>query len=344
MASILVTGANGFIGSNLCERLAGEGHQVRGLVRATSNLQFLSGVDVELVRGDVTDRASLGPAVAGVEVVVHVAALASDWGPYQRFFAVNVEGTKNIAEASAAAGVRRLVHISTTAIHGFAGFKNASEEALRPPSRFPYAETKRLAEEWLFEFARSTALEVTAIRPGNVYGPKDHTFIEKFADALVAGKGGYVSGGQRWTCPIYIENLTDAIARACFEPTARGEAFLVTDGLDIDWRTFTERLADAIGVRRPKLSVPFSVGYGVAWLLEGMYKMVGAANPPLLTRFRICNGGRDYHFSIAKAQRLLRWTPAVGLDEAMRRTAAWYRTRGNATGPGDRVSEMGGSM
>jgi nucleoside-diphosphate-sugar epimerase len=332
VSRLLVTGANGFIGSNLCERMLREGHRVRGLVRPTSDLRFLEGLDVEVVRGDVTDRASLAPALRDVEVVVHVAGYASDWGPFARFHAVNVGGTQNVAEVAAGAGVRRMVHVSSTAIHGFSGYRNATEDAPRPTSLFPYVETKRRAEAWVLDFAKASPLEVTAVRPGNVYGPKDHTFVEKYADALVAGKAGYVSGGATWTCPTYVENLTDALAKACFEPRASGEALIVTDGLDLDWRTFTETLADAIGAKRPRLSIPFPVGYWLGGSMEGLWRLFGSADAPLLTRYRISNGGRDYHFSIEKAKRVLGWAPAVAFPEAMRRTAAWYLSR-KATAP-----------
>lgn len=324
---VLVTGANGFIGSNLCERSLREGYRVRGLVRGTADLAFLTGLDIELVRGDITDPASLARATEGVEVVVHVAGLAADWGPYARFHAVNVEGTKHVAESAARSGARRFVHLSSTAIHGFRGFRNASEDAPRPPSPFPYVETKRIAEEWLFEFAKSTPMTVTALRPGNVFGPKDHTFIEKYADALVAGNAAYVGGGRRWTCPTYIENLTDAIARACVEPAANGQAFLVTDGLVIDWKAFTEALANAIGAPPPRLSVPYWLAYPIAGAMEGVYRALRSATPPLLTCYRIANGGRDYHFSIEKARRVLGWNPAVPFDESIRRTAEWYLGR-----------------
>jgi len=244
---ILVTGANGFIGSHVVERLLRDGRKVRGLVRASSDLTFLEGVDVELARGDITNRASLDAPMRGVEVAVHVAGFVSDWDPRAECRSVNVHGTRNVIEAARAAGVRRLVHISTAALHGFPGARTQDESSPMPETSFAYCESKKQAERDVF----ASGLEATAIRPGNVFGPRDHTFIDKYAQALEQGKCGYVGGGRSWTCPAYVENLADAIALACFEPAAVGEAFLVTDGLDIDWRTFTENLADELGVKRP---------------------------------------------------------------------------------------------
>jgi nucleoside-diphosphate-sugar epimerase len=326
MSRVLVTGANGFIGSHVAERLLRAGHDVRGLVRPTSDLSFLDGMKVELARGDVTDAASLVPAVQGAEVVVHVAGLASDWGEEDRFFAVNLEGTRHVAEAARAAGARRLVHLSSTAIHGFAGRRDMNEETPLADTPFAYCRSKRAAEEWLREYSKTSGLEAAIVRPGNVFGPRDHTFIEKYAEALEKGKGGYVGGGASWTCPTYVENLADAIVKACFEPRAAGEVCIVTDGLPISWREFTERLADELGVERPKLSIPFWLGYTVAATMEAAYALVRSSSSPLLTRYRISNGGRDYHFSNEKARRVLGWSPAVPFDEAMRRTVAWYRS------------------
>lgn len=323
----MITGVNGFIGSHVAENLLKSGHRVRGLVRSTSDLGSIRHLDIDLRYGDVTDRDSLARATDGVDVVVHVAGLAADWGPYERFYGVNVLGTRCVAETAHSAGVRRLVHVSTTALHGFTGFRDADESSPMPETGFPYCETKRIAERWLSGFMRSTPMEITVIRPGNVFGPRDHTFIRKYLDALRDGKIAYVDGGRHWTCPTYVENLAEAIRTACFEPGAAGEAFIITDGLAIDWRTFTGMLAAEMGVPAPGRSVPYWLAYSAAAAMETAYRLFGSASPPLLTRYRISNGGRDYHFSTGKAKRVLRYEPLVGLDEAVRRTVNWYRRR-----------------
>jgi nucleoside-diphosphate-sugar epimerase len=324
----LVTGVNGFIGSHVAERLLSLGWKVRGIVRPASDLSFIAGMDLQLFEGDVTDGKTLAEPMRGVELVVHLAGLASDWGPYGVFYRVNVEGTRNTARAASEAGACRFVHIGTTAIQGFGGFKDLEESAPAARTPFAYCETKKIAEAWLFEFASATRMEVTSIRPGNVFGPRDHTFIEKYLDAMAAGKAGYVGGGRTLTCPTYVENLVDGIMSACSAPGAPGEAFFITDGLDITWREFTEAFAAELGFRAPRLSIPFPAAYaaGAAW--EGFYRLIGSTTAPLLTRYRASNGGRDYHFSIDKARRLLGWEPAVGFSEAVRRTVEWYRGRG----------------
>jgi nucleoside-diphosphate-sugar epimerase len=255
---------------------------------------------------------------------VHVAGLASDWGRYEQFYQVNVSGTQNVAECALRSGVKRLVHISTSAIHGFPGFRYATEDTPLATTRWPYCETKKIAEQWLFKFSKSEGLPVSVIRPGNVFGPRDHTFFENYAEILLKGQLGYINGGRSWTCPTYIENLSEAILQACIEPNAVGEAFIITDGLEIDWRCFTGKIADALGVKHPRYSIPFPLAYFGATVMERTYEFIQSAHAPILTRYRVSNGGKDYHFSIQKAKRLLGYHPIVPLDEAIRRTAEWY--------------------
>ena len=327
MQTILITGVNGFIGSHVAERLLKEGHKVRGLVRKTSDLSLIEGLDIQLFYGDITAPETLQQPLEGVDIVVHVAGLASDWGPYERFRRINVQGTQNIARAAAMAGVRRFVHISTVALHGFGHKQAVDEDFPMADTIFPYNESKKEAEKWLFEFAEQTAMEITAVRPGNVYGPRDHTFIDKYLEALEQGKIAYIDGGRHKTCPVYIENLVEGILLACFHERAKNEPFIITDGLDITWKQFTDALADAMGLKRPKLSVPYGLVYALAWLMEMFYKLFRIQTPPLLTRYRIMNGGRDYYFSIEKARRILGYEPRIPLEEAVKRTVQWYKQR-----------------
>ena len=324
MSTIFITGVNGFIGSHIAEKLINDGHKIIGLVRKTSDLSLIEGMDIDLNTGDITDKDSYLELLKDVDIIVHVAALASDWGPYELFDKINNIATRELAVAASEAGVNRFVQISSTAIHGF-DFVNADENSPLNGTIIPYTETKLIAEKWLFDYVAETNMEITAVRAGNVYGPKDHTFIDKYLEALVDGKIGYVGGGNAKTCPVYVENLVDGIISACFHPDAPGEAFIITDGLDITWKTFTEKLADEMNVKRPKMSIPFSIGYFAAFLMESFYKIFKIKTPPLLTRYRISNGGLNYHFSIDKAKKILGHKPKVDLDEAIKRTVAWYK-------------------
>jgi len=194
--------------------------------------------------------------------------------------------------------------MSSTAIHGFRHDHPVSEnDPLNPV--FEYSTSKMEAEQWLFEFARESSVEITAIRPGNVYGPDDHTFIEKYIVALQSGKIAYINHGKSLTCPTYIGNLTDAVYLAAYHPDAVNEAFIITDGLDINWQQFTENITEKMGLKKPRLSIPLGFALGLASVVEGLYKLVGSKTAPFITRYRVSNGGTDYHFSIEKAKKSL---------------------------------------
>lgn len=312
-----VTGANGFLGANLVRRLVEEGWEVRGLVRPTSDLAFLDGVDIEILKGDLDSQEVLGEGCRDIDVLFHVAGLSSDWGPYGAFERANVTGTSNAFAAGR--DVARIVHVSSAAVHGFSGYRDRVETDPTPPSRFPYVETKRQADGMALE--RSN---VVVVRPGNIFGPYDRITSLPMLKGMESGWMGTIDGGRHLTCPTYVENLLDAMIILATAEDVSG-AYLITDGLEITWKEYVEEMASALGVKAPGLSLPRGVAHAVAWGMEGVFKMVGSRTPPPLTRYRIANAGRDYHFSIEKARQDLGWTPRVGFPEACRRTVEWFR-------------------
>ena len=323
MENILVTGANGFIGSNLVKRLVDDGYKVRSLVRKTSDLTFLEGINTELIYGDITEVQSLHKAEQGIDKVYHVAGLAADWGPYKRFEEINFIGTQNIANSAYQNNVKKLIYISTVAFHGF-GNINITEESPVSKNLIPYSKTKYLAEKWLWDFSSKTGMPVTAVRPGNVFGINDRTFISKYIDAMLKGKFLELNKGKSKTCPVYIENLIDIITLVGNEDKANGEAFIATDGLDIDWHTFNTKLADALNIKLPKASLPYFVAMPVAKLYYGIHRLLQIKSEPFLTPYRINNGGKDYHFSIDKLKKYFDYSPKVDIDNAISKTVKWY--------------------
>ncbi len=326
MKRVFITGVNGFIGSNLAKKLIEKGIVVSGLVRKTSDLSFVKGLDITLHYGDITDSSSLDRGwLEKVDTVFHVAGLAADWGTYDKFYKINVEGTRNVATMASKAGVKRFVYISTVAFHGF-GKTNIKEDDPIAPKLIPYARTKWLAEQWLWQFAEDTSMEITAIRPGNVFGPNDRTFMLKYLEAMERGKFAQINHGKAKTCPTFIYNLVDAVMLAATHPQAPNEAFIVTDGLDITWNSFNRLLAKEMGIKLKNTSLPYPVAMAVAKLYFGIHEILGLKTEPFLTPYRINNGGKDYHFSIEKIQSVLGFQPAYDIETAVKMTVEWYKT------------------
>ncbi len=323
---ILITGVNGYIGSKLAKKLIEEGHDVIGMIRQSSNLHLLGSIPVKLIYGDFTNQSSLPNVVAGIDIVIHAGGMVSDWGNYSDFEKANFEGTKNMVAVSQNAHVKRFIHISTVAVHGF-GFQNATEEYLMPNLENAYAKTKKMSELWLSEFSKTHSMELVIIRPGNVYGPDDHKFIKKYLQAIEKQQFAFIKGGSSLTCPSYIDNLVCGIILSCFHPKAAGETFIITDGLYINWKEFTCKLVRQLGLPLPKFSTSFPFAYALAYINEWFCKVIFKTYAPLLTRYRINNGGKDYHFSITKARRILGYEPRVDINEAVHKTIKWYVTQ-----------------
>jgi nucleoside-diphosphate-sugar epimerase len=142
-----------------------------------------------------------------------------------------------------------------------------------------------------------------------------------------SNKIAFIDKGKRKTCPTYIENLIDAIIIASNKDEAINEDFIITDGLDITWKEFTDKFADELGLKRPKLSVPFKFAYIIGSILEFIYKSFKIKKAPLITRYRVSNGGLDYTFSIVKAKKILGYQPKVDFETSVKRTVDWYKNR-----------------
>jgi nucleoside-diphosphate-sugar epimerase len=325
----LVTGASGFIGSHVARRLTRDGYRVRCLVRTTSDTSALDALDVELVTADLTGGRSLESVAEGCRFVVHCAALVSDWATVEEIRLVNVVGTRGLLDASTAASVERFVHFSSTDVYGYPGGPGIAETYV--PGRFSnwYSQTKREAEAEVRRIAASTGFEAVILRPATVYGPGSKDVVGEMARAIRGGHMLLVDRGRAVAGLSYVENLVDVAMLALRHARAPGEAFNVTDGLDVTWRQFLGDLANGLGYRPPRWSIPYPVAYALAFSLEHGYRLArrttGLKTPPLLSRQAVHVLGRDQDFSNRKARELLGWEPRVSYSDGLEATLAWLR-------------------
>lgn len=322
----LVTGANGFIGSNLVRGLVEKGCRVRSMVLKGTSEEFLDGVDTEKVYADITDPATLKPAMKGVEVVFHLAALASDWGPRRLFMKLNYDGVLNVLDSAYRAGVRRVIHVSSLAVHKYKPTYGAGEEAPLDSNLNEYCITKRLGEEAARRFSLEHDIEVTIIRPGIMpFGPRDTTSFVPLAGALEKGVFQFVDGGKARICTAYIENLVQGMILASHKEEGADETFIIADDEPHSWKEIINTFCDALGVRKPKLSVPSWALYPIAGAMMGLWRMFPLPGSPPLTFYRIRVSSCDLFFSNEKAKKILGYQPAVGFEEGVRRTVEWYK-------------------
>jgi nucleoside-diphosphate-sugar epimerase len=325
----LITGATGFVGSHLVEGCAARGWSVRALARPGSAAAGLERPGVTVVRGDVTDPASLPAALEGAEVVFHCAAKVGDWGPVEGYRAVNVEGLRALLEACRGRPLRRFVHFSSLGVYA-ARHHHGTDESAPLPARHVdgYTQTKVEAEQLALRYQREHGVPVVVLRPGFVYGPRDRVVLPRLADNLRQGKVRYLGGGKRALNTIYVGNLVEAALLAAEKEGVVGQIYNLTDGEFVSKRHFIETIADGLGLPRPTRSLPLFVARIIAWWLERQARRKGAAQPPRLTQGRLKFLGLNLDFSIDKAKRELDYRPRWDFDEGMRETLAWYKQHG----------------
>lgn len=325
----LVTGASGFIGGHLAHRLVDEGYRVRCLVRESSDTSALEAIDVELARGDLTNADSLIDAAKGCRFVFHCGALVSDWATIEEIKRVNVVGTRNVLEAASVASAERCVHVSTTDVYGHPGRPGIDENYVWTGFSNWYSETKRAAEAEVRRVEQARGLNVVILRPATVYGPRSEDVVGDMARAIRARQMLLVDGGRAVAGLLYVENLVDAAVLALSTDAGPGEAFNLSDGLDISWKRFLGDLAEGLGCPAPRWSLPYGVAFGIAFGLEHGYRLLrrtaGVKTRPLLSRQAVHVLGRDQDFSNRKAKETLGWVPRVSYQDGLAATLDWLR-------------------
>jgi len=323
---VLVTGGAGFIGSHLALRLRAEGAEVVVAALPGEQTAHLEASGVTVLRGDVRDPRHCVDAVSGCELVFHLAALTKLWGPHRLFMEVTVGGTHNVLAAAAAAGARRLVLLSSLAVHDFSGYRHGDEDAPRDGFLTPYSESKILAEDHARDFHSHGRLQTVIVRPGLFpFGPRDRNAFPRLARGLEQGRFAHVAGGRALLCTAYVENLVEGLWLAGVHKAAAGETFVIGDPEPVRWVDLIERFCAAIDVPLPRRSLPAWTAWLAATALETLYRSNLVTGEPPFNRYLVAQVSRDFFFSSAKAERLLGYQAPVDLDTAVARTAAWYR-------------------
>ena len=325
----LVTGATGFIGTALVERLTGQGDAVRALVRDAGRASALRALGAELVVGDVGRPESLAGAVPDVDVVVHLAGLVKAVTRAE-LFATNAAGTRALVEAVAGAGRARLVLVSSLAAAGPAVPGAPRTEVERPAPVSVYGQSKLAAEEEL----RGKALKVegSIIRPPIVYGPGDKEFLPalfKLARAGLIAKSGF---GQKRYSLIHVEDLVDLIVAvaqrgARVEQVGSAGVYFASDGVEYTWEALAQGALSALGRRGVVVPLPEALGWLAASVSSAAARVTG--RPAILSLDKMMEiREAAWTCSPERARRELGWQPRVMLPEGLRDSVRWYRERG----------------
>jgi nucleoside-diphosphate-sugar epimerase len=325
--TVLVTGATGFLGANLVNRLLSDGERVRVLARSPANAKPLTQKGADVVVGEITDRTALADAVDGVKVVYHLAGrLFAPGVPAAEYHKTHVEGTKLLlTSCKKASSLERLVHCSTTGVLGATGDRPADETAPFRPTNV-YEATKAEAELAVRESWRDGCPAVIA-RPGLVYGPGDLHLLPFFR-AILRRQFRPIGRRTVWLHPIYIDDMTEALVRCGQRDEALGECFHLAGREPAPLVELAAAIARAGGTRLPPGHIPLPAARAVAVLGDRLPSGLKASAP--LTRSRLDFLTHSRIYDVTKAQRLLDFGAATtDLSTGAARSLAWYREEGH---------------
>jgi nucleoside-diphosphate-sugar epimerase len=313
---VLVTGANGFVGRQLCAELIRREYPVKAAVRTPDGL---NAVEQAAVVGQIDGRTDWTQALDGVDVVIHLAArvhvmkeAAAD--PLAEFRKVNVQGTEHLARQAASAGVKRLVYVSSIKVNGEETTGRLSyTEQDEPMPQDPYGVSKWETEQVLHRVAAETRLEIVVVRPPLVYGPNVKGNFAQMLKALRYGVPLPLASVHNQRSLVYVGNLVDALIVCAGHPEAAGQTYLVSDGEDVSTPELLRQLGSAIGHPARLLPCP-------AALLKLAGRLVGRSDQMdrLLGSLQVDSG---------KIRRKLNWTPPYSLQQGLSATAGQSAVR-----------------
>lgn len=320
---VFITGANGFIGSNLCGWFLAKGYDVYGLVRRTSDLRFLEGLPVKLVYGDLRDPQSFGLS-EDFDYLVHAASVVSDMAPESECEPGIYDTTVNLVRKVLDKGTRpkRFVYISTTLVLGYLGTNLSEENPGRTADFIPYVRAKKRAEGFLLEKMKSERLPVVIVRPGDTYGPNDRTTCARVLRGAERGVPIIVGHGRHRFASCYIDNLCQAVELTFKNPLAVGKAYTVTNGVFPSWRQFFSGLQQGIG-KKQRLYVPVWAAKLIA-ASQQVRKKFSPRFQPELSKYRIRRITTETTYDISRTVAELGYRPDDDTEKQIQAIVDWY--------------------
>lgn len=315
---VFLTGTTGMVGKFLVPQLLRDGYEVQALVRDAAAVNEPLPEGAELFVGDLAHPDSLSPAIEQADMIVHIAAHVGDWGPADKYRAVNVVALENMLTAAQRFGrIKRWIQISSLGVYAAGDHYGTDESAPLSLKGFDgYTRTKAEAEIVLRRYMEEWQFPAVILRPGFIYGPGDRHVLPRLIERLHDGSLKLIGRGQKLLNNTYVGNLAEAILLAMKSENAVAETFNIRDRRLVTRREFVGAICEFFDRPMPR-SVPEPLARAAVKPIEAFARLRGSTTAPLLTSARIKFLANNLDFSIAKAERLLGYQGATDFKEGI---------------------------
>lgn len=311
---VLVTGSSSLLGRYTVAALLANGHQVTGFQRGRSGLLASQ---AQQVRGNIIDAGAISHAMRGQDAVIHLAAKVAPVGRLDEFERVNIEGTRNVIRAARNGGATRVVHVSTPSVaHSGSALVGVGSAPADPSTTRGHYATSKAKAELLALDAASADLAVVAIRPHLVWGPGDTQLVERIVVKQRSGRLAILGSGLALIDSIYVSNAADALVAALERaPHISGRALVISNGEPRTVRELLERILNSAGLDLPSRTVSPKLAFRIGQALEQLWDTAHLGGEPPMTSFLAEQLSTAHWFDQRESRHLLRWTPAVTLNQ-----------------------------
>jgi 2-alkyl-3-oxoalkanoate reductase len=323
----LVTGAAGFLGRYIVEKLSARGDRVRAMVRRP--VTELTALGAETVIADLRDRSATAAACRGVDCVFHAGGLSGIGLAWKPFYEVNYLGAESVIEGCVKEGVSRLVYTSSPCVVFDGADQCKIDESAPYSSRplCPYARSKTLAERAVLSSNGRQGLLTCALRPHLIFGPRDYSLFPKIISRARSGRLYRVGDGTNQVDVTYVENAADAHLQAADALTpgspVAGRAYFISQGEPVNCWQWINRLLGLAGVPPVNKSLSLRTAWRLGAGFEAVYKLFRLQGEPVMTRFLACQLAHSHYFDLSRAKADFGYRPAVSTEEGLGRYADW---------------------
>lgn len=318
----LITGATGFVGSHLADKLLAKNYDVYCLKRKTSSTKWLDGKNFKYVEGDLFSNDVLEDCIKDMDYVFHVAGVVKAKNK-EGFIHGNYKSTKNILEITEKVNpdLKKFVFVSSLSAVGPATTEQPVDENTVPHPITTYGETKLKAEDEVYGYRNK--FPVTIIRPPAVYGPRD-TEILIYFKTFSGGLNSVIGFDKKYLSLVYVEDLADGIILAAENPAADSQKYFICFDKAYNWDEIGDMTSKILGKKAIKIRLPHSVVFSVGYIAEFFSAF---SEKPATLNVEKCRDITQLRWTCSneKAKRELGFNPKFTLEESFRKTIDWYK-------------------